>query len=154
MDAGIWGTIFFIVICAVVIGIVGFFVLWMLWRFWRVQGPNIWHRLIKSNSDPASAVILETKKGSQFDVGSDTQRGYSGNLAMYQTVRVKLEVHPNNGAPYIAYDQFNAEFSPAKNDLQTPLTPGAKLQVAVSRFNPQWVVALLETMPPPYEQKK
>ena len=137
-----------IVIAALGIG------LWALWAYgWRLVWPSIKHWLIKSNSDPASAVILETKKmGSEINVSPGI--GYTNN-EIYQPVRVKLEIHPNNGAPYIAYDKFNAHWSPRGFDgLKEQLTSGTQLQVAVSRLNPRWVVALLETIPPPYDQKK
>jgi hypothetical protein len=146
-----YGWIFgLIVIAALGIG------LWSLWTYgWRLVWPSIKHWLIKSNSDLVSAVILETKKiGSEIQVSSGGTRYSHTNTEIYQPVRVKLEIHPNNGAPYIAYDKFNAHWYPTSaNQLKEPLTPGSKLQVAVSRFNPQWVVALLETLPPPYEQR-
>jgi hypothetical protein len=151
MNSSNYGWIFgLIVIAALGIG------LWALWAYvWRLIWPSIKHWLIKSNSEPASAVILETKKiGSEIQVSSGGTRYSHTNTEIYQPVRVKLEIHPNNGAPYIAYDKFNAHWYPTgDNQLKEPLTPGNKLQVAVSRLNPQWVVALLETLPPPYEQK-
>ena len=64
----------------------------------------------------------------------------------YQPVWVKLEVHPNNGASYIASDRFNLAVSyDWRTGPEGNITPGAELQVAVSRFNRYWVVALPET---------
>jgi hypothetical protein len=52
-----------------------------------------------------------------------------------------LEVHPNNGAIYVAEDRFWA----------TPfgisqMTPGREMQVVIARNNPKRVVSLPETM--------
>jgi len=70
---------------------------------------------------------------------------YSGSryyeTLVFQPVTVKLEVHPNNGAPYIAQDRFNAK----RTEYRETLKPGAAKQVSIARFNPQWVASWPET---------
>ncbi len=140
MDTGIWGWIFFFVFCALIGGVV----LMFLWFFWRQALPPIRNWLIKSNSDPAKATILEIKKiGSGFESGSTSggsRRDLVNATKDYQPVWVKLEVHPNNGTSYIASDRFNAETLFLRD-----ITAGAEMQVAVSRLYRYWVVALPET---------
>jgi hypothetical protein len=86
------------------------------------------------------AKILEIKKAGQgFNVQSYSGIKTSFNYSTYQPIRVKLEVHPNSGAAYIAYDRFT--ISPKTFEVK----PGADMQVAVSRVNPHWVASLPET---------
>jgi hypothetical protein len=58
MDTGIWGWVFFYVFCAIMGGVVLIF----LWFFWQDAWPPIRNGLIKLNSEPAKATILEVKK--------------------------------------------------------------------------------------------
>jgi len=145
MDTGIWGWVFFYVFCAIMGGVVLIF----LWFFWQDAWPPIRNGLIKLNSEPAKATILEVKKiGSGFESGSTfgSTRDLVNATKDYQPVWVKLEVHPNNGASYIASDRFNLAVSYNwRTGPEGNITPGAELQVAVSRFNRYWVVALPET---------
>ena len=58
MDTGIWGWVFFFVVCAILGGLV----LMFLWFIWAAALPAIRNRLIKLNSELAKATILEVKK--------------------------------------------------------------------------------------------
>ncbi len=140
MDAGIWGWIIFYVFCAIVGGLV----LAALWFFWQQALPPIRNGLIKLNSEQAKAIILEIKNvGSGFASSSTfggTRKDQMNATKDYQPVWVKLEIHPNNIAPYIAYDRFNAPSSFTRD-----ITAGAEMYVAVSRVNRHWVAALPET---------
>jgi hypothetical protein len=115
-----------------------------LWFFWQQAWPPIRNRLIKMNSESAKATILEIKK---IGMGFASSTTFGGTLRDqmnatkdYQPVWVKLEVHPNNGASYIASDRFNAP-----SGFTRDITPGAEMQVAVSGLNRHWVAALPET---------
>jgi hypothetical protein len=111
--------------------------------FWVYGFTPIFHWFIKSNSEPAQAVILEVKKaGWAWDSGGRYSQGM-----VFQPVRVKLEVHPNNGAAYIANDRFNA-----KAKFYSKLKPGSQIQVSIFRPNPQWVASLQETVAEVQEQ--
>lgn len=139
MDTGIYGWIFFFIFCAIIGGVA----LLIIWFFWRQAWPPVRNGLIKLNSDPAKATILEIKKiGSGFESGGafGTRRDMINATKDYQPVWVKLEVHPKNSASYIASDRFNAEAFFLRD-----ITAGAEMQVAVSRLNRGWVVALPET---------
>ena len=139
MDTGIWGWVFFYVFCAIMGGVVLLF----LWFIWQQALPPIRNWLIKSNSEPAKATILEIKKiGSGFESGGTfgSTRDLVNATKDYQPVWVKLEVHPNSGTSYIASDRFNAEMG-----FVDFITAGAEMQVAVSRLNRYWVAALPET---------
>lgn len=139
MDTGIWGWIFFLVFCAIIGGVV----LMLLWFFGQQALSPIRNWLIKSNSDPAKATILEIKKiGLGFESGGTfgSRRDLVNATKDYQPVWVKLEVHPNNGTSYIAHDRFNAGMG-----FMRDITAGAEMQVAVSRLNRYWVAALPET---------
>jgi len=59
---------------------------------------------------------------------------------VFQPINVKLEVHPNNGAPYIVMDRFNA-----KREAYYTIQPGVEMQVAIARFDATWVASLPET---------
>src|SRR5271157_2040471 len=139
MDSTILGWILFFIFCAVMGGVVIMF----LWFFWQAALPAIRNRLIKLNSEPAKATILEIKKiGSGFEYGesSGSTRDLVNATRDYQPVWVKLEVHPSNGTSYIASDRFNADaywFQNITDWLKDP-THGAEMQVAVSRFNRYW----------------
>jgi len=118
--------IFIIVVAGLVIG--------ALYYLWVFLAPLLRKWLIKLNSERAKAIILEVKEiGNGYIVRSNMTSTYT-----VQPVRVKLEVHPNTGSPYIAYDRFKA-----KGRYFLPV--GGEMQVEVSRFNPHWVVALPET---------
>ena len=71
---------------------------------------------------------------------------YSGSryarTLMFQPVKVKLEVHPNHGAPYIATDKFHARHGIYREKLK----PGAEMKIVIANFNPQWVASLPETI--------
>ena len=58
-----------------------------------------------------------------------------------QKIILKLEVHPSNGAPYIAEDRFMAK----SMDVMR-LNEGCDVQVSVARNHPKWVVCLPETV--------
>jgi len=66
MDSGILGWILFIVFCAIMGGVV----LMFLWFFWQAAWPPIRNGLVKLNSEPAKATILEVKKS---DLDSNTE---------------------------------------------------------------------------------
>jgi hypothetical protein len=118
--------IFFIVVAGLVIG--------ALYYLWVFLTPLLRKWLIKLNSERGKAIILEVKEiGNGYIVRSNMTSTYT-----VQPVRVKLEVHPNNRAAYIAYDRFKV-----KGRIDLPV--GGEMQVEVSRFNPHWVVALPET---------
>jgi hypothetical protein len=118
--------IFIIVVAGLVIG--------ALYYLWLFLTPLLRKWLIKINCERAKAIILEVKEiGNGYAVRSNMTSMYT-----VQPVRVKLEVHPNSGAAYTAYDRFKVK---GRIDLQV----GDELQVEVSRFNPRWVVALPET---------
>ena len=105
MDTGIWGWVLFYVFCAIIGGVV----LMFLWFIWQQALPPIRNWLIKLNSEPAKATILEIKKiGAGFEAGSTfgSTRDLVNATKDYQPVWVKLEVHPNNGTSYIASDRF------------------------------------------------
>ena len=116
---------------------VGFWIVFGSIMFWTYGLTPIVHWFIKANGDTAKAVILEMR-----DAGWGWYAGsrYSETL-IFQPVRVKLEVHPNNGAPYIAQDRFNAK----REDYRYKLKPGIEMQVSIARFNPQWVASWPET---------
>jgi len=117
---------------------VGFFIALGLIIFWVYGLTPIIHRIIKSNGTQARAKILEVRKaGWGWYAGGQ----YSQSL-VFQPIKVKLEVHPNNGAPYIAHDRFNAK----PKDYRENIKPGVEMQVAVSSFSPQWVASLPETI--------
>ena len=114
-----------------------------LWFFWQDAWPPIRNWLIKLNSEPAKATILEIKKiGPGFESGGTfgSRRDLVNATKDYQPVWVKLEVHPSNGTSYIASDRFNAEIG-----FVDFITAGAEMQVAVSRLYRYWVAALPET---------
>jgi hypothetical protein len=114
-----------------------FWVVFCLVMFWFYGLTPILHWFIKSNGDQARAVILEVRTaGWGWYAGSR----YSQSL-VFQPVTVKLEVHPGNGAPYIAKDRFNAK----PREYWETIKPGAELQVSIARFNPQWVASWPET---------
>jgi hypothetical protein len=118
--------IFIIVVAGLVIG--------ALYYLWVFLTPLLRKWLIKLNSERSKAIILEVKEiGNGYIVRSNMTSTYT-----VQPVRVKLEVHPNNGAAYTAYDRFKV-----KGRIFLPV--GGEMQVEVSRFNPHWVVALPET---------
>lgn len=118
--------IFFIVVAGLVIG--------ALYYLWLFLTPLLRKWLIKLNSERAKAIILEVKEiGNGYIVRSNMTNTYT-----VQPVRVKLEVHPNTGAAYTAYDRFKVK---GRIDLHV----GDEMQVEVSHFNPHWVVALPET---------
>ena len=130
------GTIIWYGIC-IVIGLVAIYLLWLLWVY---LSPPVLHLLIKLSSEQTKAIILEIKNAGQ----GFAERSYSGmqtnfDYSTFQPVRVKLEVHPINGTPYITHDRFTLHNSSYE------LKPGAEIQVAVSRLNPRWVASLLET---------
>src|ERR1700690_1033950 len=91
------------IITIVLVG--GFFIVFGLVMFWVYGLTPILHWIIKSNGETARAVILEVRTaGWGWYAGSR----YSETL-IFRPVTVKLEVHPTNGAPYIANDRFNAK---------------------------------------------
>ncbi len=116
----------------------GLFAVLCLVMFWFYGLPTIIHSYIKSNGEQAKAVVLEVR-----DAGWGWYSGsrYSRTL-IFQPVSVKLEVHPHQGAPYIAADRFNAKHGIYREKLK----PGVEIQVMIARFNPQWVASLPETI--------
>ena len=126
MDLGsilgnIFGYFMIFISIAIPVAIAGYFL-------WRYVGLPILRSLIMSNSEQTKAVILEAK-----EVGiAYSSRTNMTSLSVVQPVRVKVEVHPNNGAPYIATFRFDA-----KGPYSLPV--GAEMQVKVSRFNRGWV---------------
>ena len=113
---------------AIPVAIVGYFL-------WRYVGFPILRSLVMSNSEQTKAVILEAK-----EVGiAYSSRTNMTSLSIVQPVRVKVEVHPNHGAPYIASFRFDA-----KGPYSVP--PGAEMQVKVSRFNRGWIIPVPGTV--------
>ncbi len=133
MDTGQLITVgFTLTFCFVFFGVFGFVM------FWVYGFTPIFHWFIRSNGVPAKAVVLEVKKaGWGWDAG-----GRNSQSLLFQPVRVKLEVHPNNGMPYAAMDRFNAKPDVYRNKLK----PGVEMQVAIARMNSQWVASLPETI--------
>jgi hypothetical protein len=119
----------------------GLFTVFILIMFWFYGLPSILHWFVKSNGEQANAVVLEVQ-----DAGWGWYSGsrYSRTL-IFQPVRVKLEVHPNHGIPYIATDRFNAKHGIYREKLK----PGVEMQVVIARFRPQWVASLPETIVEP-----
>jgi hypothetical protein len=121
-----------IILAVILLAFLGFFI------YIGVPGMILrWY--IKSTGEPARAVILERRMGNleMYSGGSEYE---TGKLTSQQVV-LKLEVHPNIGATYVAEDRFWA----------TPfgisqMTPGREMQVIVARNNPKRVVSLPETM--------
>jgi hypothetical protein len=101
----------------------------------------IFHLIIKFNSEQATAVVKQVDNvGDGWYVKhSDFELGHM----VAQLVKVTLEVHPQNGASYIAQDRFSANA-----DVYDKLSPGTEMQVAISRFNPAWVAAYPKTIAP------
>ncbi len=124
------GTITFLVI------FIGFWIVFGSIMFWAYGLTPILHWFIKANGETAKAIILESR-----DAGWGWYSGsrYSQSL-VFQPVKVKLEVHPNNGSPYIAQDRFNAN-----HEYYRFIQPGAEIQVSIASFNPQWVASWPET---------
>ena len=116
----------------------GFFVFLGMIMFWVYAFPPILHWVIKSNGQQARAVVLEVRKAGW---GWYSGGKYSETL-MFQPVSVKLEVHPNNGAPFIAMDRFNAK----PQIYREKLRPGVEMQVSIFSFGTQWVASLPETI--------
>jgi len=116
----------------------GFFTIFILIMFWFYGLPSILHWFIKSNGEQAKATVLEVR-----DAGWGWYSGsrYSRTL-IFQPVRVKLEVHPNHGAPFIATDRFNAKHGIYREKLK----PGVEMQVVIASFSSQWVASLPETI--------
>jgi hypothetical protein len=121
-----------IILAIILLGFLGFFI------YIGVPGM-IFRWYIKSTGEPARAVILEREMGNltMYSGGGEYE---TGKLTSQQVI-LKLEVHPNNGAIYVAEDRFWA----------TPfgisqMTPGREMQVVIARNNPKRVVSLPETM--------
>jgi len=125
------GTLTFLII------FIGFWIVFGSIMFWTYGLTPIVHWFIKANGETAKAVILESK-----DAGWGWYSGsrYSQSL-VFQPVKVKLEVHPANGSPYIAQDRFNAN-----HKYYRFIQPGAEIQVSIASFNPQWVASWPETV--------
>jgi hypothetical protein len=120
-----------------VVLVVLFFLVFGLVMFWVYGLTPILHWWIRSNGEQAKAVILEVRTaGWGWYAGSR----YSESL-VFQPVTVKLEVHPNSGASYIAKDRFNAK----PREYRETLKPGAAMQVSISPLNPQWIASWPET---------
>ena len=101
----------------------------------------IFHLIIKLNSERATAVVKQWgDDGLGWWVKGDFDLGHM----VRQLVKVTLEVHPQNGAPYSAQDRFSAN----PDVYYHKLKPGAEMQVAISRFNPAWVAVLPNTIAP------
>ncbi len=120
------------------LGCFGLFVLFCLIMFWVYGLSIILHWIIKSNGEQARAIVLEVRKAGW---GWYSGGNYSQTL-LFQPVSVKLEVHPNNAAPYITTDKFNAN----RETFYEKLKPGAEMQVSISSFSPQWVASIPETI--------
>lgn len=121
-----------IILAIILLAFLGFFI------YIGVPGM-IFRWYIKSTGEPARAVILERRMGNltMYSGGGEYE---TGKLTSQQIV-LKLKVHPNNGAAYIAEDHFWA----------TPfgisqMTPGREMQVVIARNNPMRVVSLPETL--------
>ncbi len=95
---------------------------------------------IKSTGEAARATILDVNMG-KWVVYSGSE--YSGNVQSQQVI-LKLEVHPNNGAVYVAEDKFMARAM----DLMR-LRQGCDIQVRIASNNPKRVVCLPETVTAP-----
>ncbi len=121
------------ILALILAGFLGFFI------YIGVPGTLYrWH--IKSTGERARAVILERHHGGlEMYTGGD-EYGHGGQLTSRQIV-LKLEVHPNNGATYIAEDRFWVNAMYARR-----LTPGSEMQVVISRNNPKRVVSMPETL--------
>ena len=144
----------------VVIGIIGF----VIWQFFDSGNPMgliilavillaflgffiyigvpgmIFRWYIKSTGEPARAIILERRMGDLEMYSGGNEYGHGGQLTSKQVI-LKLEVHPNNGANYVAEDRFWATpFS------ITQMTPGKEMSVVVARNNPNRVVSMPETI--------
>ena len=116
-----------------IVVVVGFFIVFGLVMFWVYGLTPIVHWFIKSNGEQARAVILEVRNAGWGWYAGDR---YTQTL-IFRPVTVKLEVHPNSGASYIAKDRFNAK----RREYRETIKPGAELQVSIARFNPQWVAS-------------
>ncbi len=116
---------------------VGFWIIFGSIMFWAYGLSPILHWFIKANGEPAKAVILESR-----DAGWGWYEGsrYTQTL-VFQPVKVKLEVHPTHGTPYIAQDKFNA-----KREYYRFIQPGTEIQVSIANFNPQWIACWPETV--------
>lgn len=124
-------SLFTILVVALAIGIPFFIV--FLW----LGLPPIIRWYIKSTGQRARAVILEAHSGrGAIYSGSE----YNHHLVAQKMI-LKLEVHPTNGATYIAEDRFMVKAM----DLMK-LTSGCDVQVYIARNNPKWVVSLPETI--------
>ncbi|MGA7194379.1 MAG: hypothetical protein WBW94_12185 [Anaerolineales bacterium] len=128
-----------------VVVFVGFWIVFLSIMFWVYGLSPILHWFIKSNGEPAKAVILEVRKAGW---GWYSGSRYSQSL-VFQPVTVKLEVHPNNGAPYVTKDKFNAK----PREFWETLKPGSEMQVSIARFNSQWVASWPETAVETHEAK-
>ena len=115
--------------------------IFFLIMFWVYGLSPILHLIIKSSGQRARAIVLEVKEAGW---GWYSGGRYSETL-VFQPVKVKLEIHPNTGAPYVAIDRFNAMRDVYRNKLK----PGVELQVAVAGFDDTWVACLTETIVEP-----
>ncbi len=114
-----------------IVGIV-FFILFLFLGL-----PPLLRMYIKSTGERTLATILE-KRYARGTIYSG--RGQNSNV-IAQNIVLKLEVHPINGATYIAEDRFMA-----KSMEIMRLSEGCDLQVSIARNNPKWVVSLPETV--------
>lgn len=121
-----------IILAIILLAFLGFFV------YIGVPGM-IFRWYIKSTGEPARAVILERRMGNltMYSGGGEYE---TGKLTSQQ-VALKLEVHPTNGAVYVAEDHFWA--TPFGI---TQMTPGREMQVVIARNHPKRVVSLPETL--------
>ncbi len=95
--------------------------------------PPLRRYYVRSTGEPATATILEMRLGrwAMYSGGE-----YSHNVTAQQVI-LKLEVHPTNGAPYVAEDKFMAKAM----DLMR-LNEGCDLQVYIARNDPKRVVCV------------
>jgi hypothetical protein len=122
-----------IILAVILLAFLGFFI------YIGVPGMIVrWY--IKSTGEPARAIILDRRMGDLEMYSGGNEHGHGGQLTSKQVI-LKLEVHPNNGANYVAEDRFWATpFS------ITQMTPGKEMRVVIARNNPNRVVSVPETI--------
>ena len=122
-----------LILAVILLGFLGFFI------YIGVPGMIVrWY--IKSTGERARAIIIERRMGDLEMYSGGNEHGHGGQLTSRQVV-LKLEVHPNNGANYVAEDRFWATpFS------ITQMTPGKEMSVVIARNNPKRVVSIPETI--------
>jgi hypothetical protein len=101
-----------------------------------IASPRLLRSYVISTGQPARAIILEKRLGRWATYSKED----GGNLLAQQLI-LKLQVHPPQGAPYVAEDKFMAKLI----DLRR-LNEGCDVQVRIARNNPQRVVCLPETV--------